>query len=335
MTLSVIKRLRSVLKSKGFCRIDAICVRATDAKDIYGRTKELLERCREDETHLNYTGGTKTMAAHARLAFANAGLPPENASYLDERDAVIRFDDGRSPLELCNSDLELSMDVALAPHGATFEIDSKTPRPDDALSIAKAVLADHCDSPPLGPGLAGQLYGLHRKADGKVRSVTDAKSDKRRLTDFGLRLTVDEFPEDSWNGHQFKEYREFLDGLWFEQWVASVVSGLVGDDVRCNVKCRRAERLFELDIVVVRGHRAHVLSCTTDTTPERCKSKLFEVALRASQIGGELARSALACLLWDAEKNGPYIEQVRNDVARYTLSGNCGVGWTIQMRKSG
>jgi hypothetical protein len=59
----------------------------------------------------------------------------------------------------------------------------------------------------------------------------------------------------------------------------------------------------------------YVLSCTTDSKKARCKSKLFEVAMRARQMGGDLARSALVCFLDGDDASGPYIDQLRSDIA--------------------
>ncbi len=50
---------------------------------------------------------------------------------------------------------------------------------------------------------------------------------------------------------------------------------------------------------MVRGHRSYFISCTTDTTKALCKSKLFEIAVRSQQLGGDLARAALVCLADD------------------------------------
>jgi hypothetical protein len=57
---------------------------------------------------------------------------------------------------------------------------------------------------------------------------------------------------------------------------------------------------LEVDVAAVRGHRSYFISCTTDTTKTRCKSKLFEVAVRSRQLGGDLSRAALVCLADEA-----------------------------------
>jgi len=318
------ERLRKVLGDKGFSRIEEECVIATDAKHIRDKLQALFAKHPAD-THLNYTGGTKTMAAHARMVFAAAKLPDGNASYLDERDAVIRFDDGTAPIELANKSVELDLEITLALHGAVSSVQPELPRLADATAIATAVFSNpqNESDDTRGPKLAGKLYRLHRKENGNLLSLSAAKIDVCRISQFGLSLSIDDFPGADWNKDGFKDWSEFLGGLWFEQWVASVVRNVIGiDGVHCNVECTRSNREFELDVVIIRGHRVHVLSCTTDTTLKLCKSKLFEVATRAAQVGGELARSAVACLLNGRNDDGGFVEQLRDDVASLWDSPN-------------
>jgi len=88
--------------------------------------------------------------------------------------------------------------------------------------------------------------------------------------------------------------------------------------VDVNVRCKRARpppSEFEIDVALIRGHRLHVVSCTIDRRKPLCKSKLFEVAMRARQMGGDLARSALVSLLEGGDAKGAYVEQLRADIA--------------------
>ena len=97
-----------------------------------------------------------------------------------------------------------------------------------------------------------------------------------------------------------------------ETWCGELVRGIAkSDEVSVGVNCvRKNGHKFEIDVALVRGHRLYVISCTTDTTLGLCKSKLFEVAMRARQLGGDLARFALVSLL-----HGAHIDQLKNDVA--------------------
>lgn len=119
-------------------------------------------------------------------------------------------------------------------------------------------------------------------------------------------MSVEHLPDDDWPGERIEAWRKFLRGSWLEEWVASQVkaTGLVAPEhlhVGINPKIQR--RPFELDVVAIHGHHLYVMSCTIDHAAPLCKSKLFEVAMRARQLGGDLARSALVCLA-DKDKDG-------------------------------
>ena len=72
---------------------------AARVTDVKGAIESLMQGHDNQHVHLNYTGGTKVMAAHALLAFRDRGGKPENASYLDEvgdgQEPLLRFDSGR------------------------------------------------------------------------------------------------------------------------------------------------------------------------------------------------------------------------------------------------
>lgn len=50
---------------------------------------------------------------------------------------------------------------------------------------------------------------------------------------------------------------------------------------------------FQLDVLALRGYRLFAFSCTTETETNLIKLKLFEVYLRARQLGGDQARVAM------------------------------------------
>jgi hypothetical protein len=81
-------------------------------------------------------------------------------------------------------------------------------------------------------------------------------------------------------------------------------------DITVGVEADLGSQQFQVDVVVIRKHRLYLISCTVENRDDRigkaiCKSKLFEVAMRARQLGGDLARSALVCLL---EKKVPELQ---------------------------
>ncbi len=270
--------------------------------------RSIRDACRNLKVdHLHYSGGTKTMAAHVRMSL---DLKDKQASYLDERKGLLRFDDGYD-ISLDKYDLDLTLEVLLKLHGIerknSEKVEQDDPTQEDAASMAQAVLND--------PNLVNSIYDeLHPQ--GRVRKFKDAK---REPWEPNIKLSVSKVPEQSWVKTQYKRWVRFLCGTWLEEWTAGLLRRILGKNavtVDVGVHCRREQGSeFEIDVALVRGHRLYVISCTTAQKKALCKSKLFEVAMRARQMGGDLARSALVCLLHGEDSNGPYVEQLRSDIA--------------------
>ena len=239
------------------------------------------------DAHLNYTGGTKIMAAHARLAFRDAGGTDDRASYLDERNSVLRFDDGYE-IDISQQNLDLTIDEIRGLHGYKFiskrEISMLQGVEQDLKRVAEAVLN--------APEIIGKL--------------TNVSIDKYEELMPGLNSQI-----------LFKNKGRFQKGAWLEDWVGGLVKQISGDsEIYISYESSRSDgRKFEIDVVLIRGHRMYAISCTTQSKLKPCKLKLFEIAMRARQLGGDLARSALICLLYGSDNNGAYVDQLRNDVA--------------------
>ncbi len=245
--------LRNGIKAKlPETNIERKCIAdATNAREIKKAFSSIPQGA-----HLNYTGGTKVMAAHARMAFKDGGGSDRQVSYLDERNSVLRFDDGFE-IDLSKQKFELTID--------------------DILS----------------------LHGIEKKPDEKKRpSVEEAK-----------RIAASVFKDIS---------QRPSGGLWLEAWTGQLVRDILAGNaskVAVGIDCVRENgRNFQIDVAVVRGHRLYVISCTQFTKLADCKGKLFEVSMRARQLGGDLARSAVVCLLNGSDAKGPYVDQLRHDV---------------------
>ncbi|MBX3156452.1 MAG: DUF1887 family protein [Deltaproteobacteria bacterium] len=279
--------LSAALKEKWpSLEIDPKCIDdATDRRKVH----DVCSRLKVD--HLHYSGGTKTMAAHARHSLQ---LGDNQASYLDERKGLLRFDDGYD-VPLGDRDVGLSFDILLRLHG----IERRANRPEAEGGPAECDVEAVARSVRTEPGLARRLYEAFRQ-DGKMVPLASAKAASWNPEQHGLVLGVRSVPEVNWSKARYESWARFLTGDWLERWTAAAIrSCLVGvAPPEVGVKCSRTQsRLeFEIDVALVRGHRLYVVSCTTDTRKDLCKSKLFELAMRARQMGGDLARSALVCL---------------------------------------
>ena len=301
---------------------EAFVVDATCATTVRRVLDPLMSKDGGREVLLNYTGGTKVMSAHARLAFCEAKGKQEYASYLDEggkdksgkdHQPRLRFDNNTSKAFSESTDIPLTLSTVLALHGITHKSrEAKSPAPtiDDAREILCKVLQDGA--------LASKLYcereRLEKELKGKPAKAVDAPF---RAGNYNLNLSLPEFPtsvqlaalenadeKKSW----FKQWYSFIGGEWLEYWVEEQLRTLAselkldpGRDLTVGVNAKRETATkddppMEIDIAIIRGYRSYFISCTTDTTKKLCKSKLFEIAVRSRQIGGDLARAALVCL---------------------------------------
>jgi len=264
---------------------------------------------------LHYTGGTKVMSAHSLKTFYERGGQKSSVSYLDETNACLRFDDGTTRT-LSDYDVTITLERILQLHGikgTPREDVSGGPIADDVLAMQQCVLAE--------PDVTAKFYEASNKL--KTRKTASKASDNTfDPSRYELRLSVNNIPESAdWERGLFKVWWSFLGGEWLEEWVAILIRGLQidgisSDSVLTGIDCTRQEtnREFEVDVSVIRNQRAFFVSCTTDRKLGLCKSKAFEITARSKQMGGDLARSALVCMLDGEDSNGPFVDQLQADL---------------------
>jgi hypothetical protein len=259
--------------------------------------------------HLHYTGGTKAMAVHLHARWREdvaerAATWRSEGSYLDEGTEALRYDDGTSS-SLEDLALQLDLKFLAGLHGLE-ELEVGTPKPDgpafpeDTLAMARAVLAN--------PETASRLYCALPEPKRANLLTADDPID---LHAFGLHdLSHSMIPREGWSRTVKAEWIRFLRGGWLEHWMGDLIGPLARPHpVSVDVTAKIDGRDFQVDVVALRRHRIYAVSCTTDRGPGRSKSKLFEVAFRARQLGGDLARSALVCFV---DEN---VSEVQKDVA--------------------
>lgn len=274
------------------------------------------------ETHLHYSGGTKPMSAHALIAFHDAGGTDDQASYLDEKKGILRFDnDDIEPIDLSKEELGLTIREILGLHGIVVksigserQADPDLPTNEQAKIIASKVLSD--------PSFAAKLY---HKISEMTDSITKARKQPLNISQYIPDLGISIFPVESWGGSKYRTWYNFLRGGWFEYWCGELVKNIAEDGtVSIDIQCKRDDetgREFQIDVALVHGHRLYVISCTTEAEHiPICKNKLFEVGIRARQLGGDLARAAMVCLLYGKPKN-------RNELKMDLLKGDIADIW--------
>ncbi len=301
------ERLNCVLGNQANIEMRGLA-KASDAREIAEAIRRIISDNDPQQLHLNYTGGTKIMAAHARMAFRENGGKDQNASYLNDGSRCLFFDDGRL-VSLENQDLLVTLDLIGRLHGCQMLPSSggamDGPTEKDACTIAAKVAVDA----KLAKGLCDTAQRF--KEQGKLQNALHQPWYPQNV---GLTLSALQVPEEGWDENRFKAWWRFLGGGWLEIAVAAWIRDATSLTPSQGVYWQLGGRAFEIDVALVRGHRLYVVSCTTDNKLGLCKSKLFEVAMRARQLGGDLARSAVVCLIDKQDSKGRHIDQLRGDV---------------------
>jgi len=280
-TEKVKERLKSVLENiYSFESKEVYISDAGDPKTV--RKAFRLEKEINKNTYLNYTGGTKVMAAQARMFFKEEFEGKDShAFYIYDRDRIIRFDNGKTIL-FENTNLKLRIDDILLLHN--IEIENEKFLTKEEINLSR------------------EIASFILKSEEK-----DIAQNKKEET--LKRKFKEKYPE-------IPEF--FRRGDWLEIWTGNIIKNLISDDPNSSIhialNCKRENRSFEIDIATIYKHRIYIISCTTSHKLERCKVKLFEIASRARQLGGDLARSALVCLLHGEDKKGAYIDQLKKDI---------------------
>ncbi len=249
---------------------------ATSVREVIQRIDK--QRAAGESLKLDYTGGTKVMAAHARLACRDLGLDPKAASYLDEGGPTnsprLRFDDGRE--EKLTADVPLTVETLLALHSAySTPREPRTPAPKskDAENILEAVLKDErivrsksgrsksvCPAERVGAApseetaperLVDRLYRACTKETlgerKNPKNVPDA--DRFVAAEFGLELSQPVFPtlqqlthiETTGDAQSWlKQWVKFVKGEWLEEWVGGILREECPDgDIHVGIKPKR------------------------------------------------------------------------------------------------
>lgn len=224
-------------------------------------------------THLHHTGGTGAMAALLYGEQVRAGGSGADVSWLDEGRRMLRRGDGTDRL------LTELIDPAVVDVAVIFALQGFQERADRHDAGHRALVAD-------------VLAGLRpRRSDTGSRLIEQISRElQRRVASSGSRHSL------SWA----------TGGGFFEHVVEHVVREVApAHDTRTGVAVQRDLTQVELDVVAVGHFRPYVISCTRGGKPETIKHKMFEVLLRAQQVGGLTARSAVACTLSDGATIAP------------------------------
>ena len=351
-------RVRDLLRARSPtlqpCQYIALGDYESDSYYIQKEIQEAIKPHIQEKWGLNYTGGTKPMAAHAYRALLKL-QPHAVFSYLDPRrlEMCIDREEGerirkKVELEILLTDLfelySLKLQSspttqAILPDAAhafahQFHHDklladswrnwcngtlrklakkknsdkwlSKTDLQRLELPLTYVLLEEQDLSDEISTGLQ-----KHFNADVNCLSLQIARykglSDKikavlqKYFAASANTLSLQQAKEQG--GFQEHEHLcKWLDGIWLEHYTLQQVQSIAAEynihDSALSFPIKNPQTgkdKFELDVAFMRGYQLFAISCTTDSSPGLCKSKLFEAYLRAKQLGGDEARVALVC----------------------------------------
>jgi hypothetical protein len=279
---------------------------------------------------LHYTGGTKAMAVHtyrAVEAWAKSNNRRAIFSYLDARTHKIIFDSPSDEVYVGDK-LALTLKEMLDLHG--WLLGSPEPRiesilPKTARTIADAYVEHGKDKDqPYQLWKQNELYAKCKDDRGEWKRSKDLKQIKLAWPDEALSPIADALKEETGQHDQTEldieaarrttdlsepsDFCKWLDGFWLEHRVLHALRNLP-DNLHPNqafqgVKVAVSKGGFELDVVATFGYQLFGFTCGTATgkgAKAELKLKLFEGLLRARQIGGDQARTALVCVHEDPD----------------------------------
>jgi len=294
------------------------------AQQIRRDLKEKLIINSNELMHLNYTGGTKTMAVQV-YNFIIENYSNVKLSYLDSRTFRIIYDDGT--YEPQSGDLRdnvvLDINTVLKLHlYEKIEKNENNPFPKVLDKLKWLVKNEKIRDFILwinqirlfykngGKFLEKKGKYMERKNDScfqnvirkfeqipdEILEVLNTFDENKRLNDNGKKIMW--VPGENISNKEFKERIkntfEFLDGKWFENYIYDELKSSINDlrekiNFGWSLEARKKNysMKFELDIFLIRGYQLIGISITTDDKMGLCKHKGFEVFHRVRQIGGD------------------------------------------------
>ncbi|GIK72750.1 MAG: hypothetical protein BroJett021_17380 [Chloroflexota bacterium] len=251
---------------------------------------------------LNYTGGTKPMAAYTHRVLSQM-FPGAVFSYLDARTLSMVVDPGGGPVQYIPVERQVRMTLAqiAALHGYEIKSFRQSSR---HVAIAAAIAEVHlvkdgmeqwrkwletwnngAKLPDLSrfPALAPAMQGFDQACGGTA-------------TENGVAQVL--------GYERLEQCGKFFVGGWLEDYTLEALHQVRQitqlDDYAAELLLRAPRRPdFDLDIAATIGYQLFAVSCRATDKKGLAKEHLMEVFIRASQMGGDEARFATVTLCDD------------------------------------
>lgn len=286
-TFEIGKRIKQqLIKNKHFEEDDF--AKPVEIKDVSSKTsiesalREILEGC--ENIHLNYTGGTKSMAAisyHLFKARTDEGIEC-SSSYLDGRRNMMIIDGEAAG----DGKYDLRQDKALALDLETVSLLH------DLRQTGEKIRSEEYDD------ILEKLITLLN--ENRLSQISFCKTDKKN-TEKVIKNRNDLIAShgNDLNAIKKKHIEKYIDGVWLEHYIyIELQKQEAGFELYFDVSDRfNDEDHFQLDIVAIYGYQITLISITTNGSKGLCKLKAFEAIYRAQQLGGDEAKTIMVTLM--------------------------------------
>lgn len=341
----IAQRLQTWLEEKFDQRIkiQLKSIEESSPQSIFNGVLEELDRVKADFIGLNYTGGTKIMSVHSYRAIeqwvakhSKIKTIKTSFSYLNPRNLEMVFDpkdpsSGESEkTEFIGQSVELKFNDFLNLHGWILEhpLNIQPAYLRSAVCIVK-MISQNDEREIWANWLDNDFRKQIKESSGEWKNEKELKKQDIQknvvssLGDFVQHLTTNsksDLEESLLNSiENFKGFKEFkhlfkwLDGDWLEHYLLGELQKTSFEANLCDLgqDIETKQMKFQLDAIAVCGYQLFAFSCCTDKSKPRLKQKLFEVFIRARQLGGDEARVALVCC---SEKPQEIEREARQDV---------------------
>lgn len=274
-----------------------------------------------NNSHCNYTGGTKAMGVHV-YEFLRENLKEKiSFSYLDARTFRIISDTDDLKKGDLREEIVININDLVRLHG--FEKISESYYREE-FNDAVLFFENLIENNQLDRYFEDYDREKFLNAEGglitKLKEISDALKnfaaqgtllELMRVMPSQYKLFNDDgsFVQPNNNG-QLKKAVKFIDGGWLDIYIYKLLKDCFKENKRVNVngnvtfrKINEEEnnREFEIDVLMINGYQLIGFSCTTSKNRSLCKSKGFEIFMRTRQIGGEESKAVLVTML-DREK---------------------------------
>lgn len=302
-TYKVAERLKTAIKEKlKGAKVELHEVDDSDGPKIFTKVGEILKGLLPGvSVGLHYTGGTKAMAVHTYKALEHHNFSRKVFSYLDARslNLIVESNFEGSKRFFVGDKIKVDLKEMMALHGYQAQTTTKInfhPHFYKVLAnefqhadVLKAwriwmdktncrTLPDENDYPLLK----------------NIRQAFDALC--------GGSATPELVAQKLGCNNSLQSYSKWFNAEWLEEYVFWAISEIAGDvgihDYAINLE-PKSQRNFEIDVVAVKGYQLFAISCAVSNDKKYCKNHLFEIYVRARQIGGDEARIGLVSFYED------------------------------------